>query len=185
MNYREAYGIHASNGILFNHESPLRGETFVSRKITRAVAAIVAGKQEKLFLGNLDAKRDWGHARDYVEGMWRIVQHDEPDDFVLGTGETHSVREFCELAFGHAGFDLEWSGTGTGEVGRDRKSKRALIEVDERYFRPTEVELLLSDPSKAREKLGWTHTITFPELVQDMVESDMALLGLAKSKASA
>lgn len=185
VNYREAYGIHASNGILFNHESPLRGETFVSRKITRAVAAIVAGKQEKLFLGNLDAKRDWGHARDYVEGMWRIVQHDEPDDFVLGTGETHSVREFCELAFGHAGFDLEWSGTGTGEVGRDRKSKRALIEVDERYFRPTEVELLLSDPSKAREKLGWTHTITFPELVQDMVESDMALLGLAKSKASA
>ncbi|MEZ6001546.1 GDP-mannose 4,6-dehydratase [Hyphomonas sp.] len=185
VNYREAYGIHASNGILFNHESPMRGETFVSRKITRAVAAIAAGKQEMLFLGNLDAKRDWGHARDYVEGMWRIVQQDEADDFVLGTGETHSVREFCELAFAHAGFDIEWSGSGTDEIGQDRKTKRVLIEVDERYFRPTEVDLLLSDPTKAREKLGWTHTITFPELVQDMVEADMALFGAAKKRITA
>ncbi|HMF68871.1 MAG TPA: GDP-mannose 4,6-dehydratase [Phyllobacterium sp.] len=173
VNYREAYGFHASNGILFNHESPMRGETFVTRKITRAVAAIERGFQDKLRLGNLDAKRDWGHARDYVEGMWRIVQHETPDDFVLATGETHTVREFVEKAFGKVGKEIEWNGTGVDEVGYDRKSGKELIEIDPRYFRPTEVELLLGDPSKARKALGWTHTISFDELVAEMVESDM------------
>jgi len=176
VNYREAYGIHASNGILFNHESPMRGETFVTRKITRAVAAIHLGFQEILYLGNLDAKRDWGHARDYVEGMWRIVQHDKPDDFVLGTGEMHSVREFVELAFAKVGTIIKWSGKGVDEVGKSAETGKILVRVDERYFRPTEVELLLSDPSKAKNVLGWSHTTSFQELVDDMIESDLKVV---------
>ncbi|WP_245280493.1 GDP-mannose 4,6-dehydratase [Chelatococcus sambhunathii] len=174
VNYREAYGMHASNGILFNHESPIRGETFVTRKITRAVAAIECGLQEALYLGNLDAKRDWGHARDYVEGMWRIVQQDTPDDYVLATGETHSVREFVELAFAEVGRTIAWRGEGVDEVGIDEASGKTLVRIDPRYFRPTEVDLLLGDPSKAREKLGWQHRISFRELVKEMVESDLA-----------
>ncbi|WP_448192678.1 GDP-mannose 4,6-dehydratase [Azospirillum sp. sgz301742] len=176
VNYREAYGVHASNGILFNHESPIRGETFVTRKITRAVAAIQLGRQEKLFLGNLDAKRDWGHARDYVEGMWRILQQDEPDDYVLATGETHSVREFVGLAFGHIGRTIEWVGEGVGEKGVDMRTGQTLVEIDPRYFRPTEVDLLLGDPSKARTKLGWEHRTPFPELVREMMESDLQIV---------
>jgi GDPmannose 4,6-dehydratase len=175
VNYREAYGIHASNGILFNHESPVRGETFVTRKITRAVAAIVHGQQDRLYIGNLDAKRDWGHARDYVEGMWRIVQQDVPDDFVLATGETHSVREFVERAFAHVGVVITWSGSGVEEKGYDAAG-RLLIEVDSRYFRPTEVELLLGDPGKARQKLGWVHQTNFTELVREMMASDLDLV---------
>jgi GDPmannose 4,6-dehydratase len=173
VNYREAYGIHASNGILFNHESPLRGETFVTRKITRAVAAIEMGLQQRLYLGNLDAKRDWGHARDYAEGMWRIVQHPEPDDFVLATGEAHSVREFVELAFSHVGRRIEWSGAGTAERGIDARTGKVLIEVDPRYFRPTEVEFLLGDATKARRALGWRHRTSFPALVREMVDADL------------
>jgi len=173
VNYREAYGMHASNGILFNHEGPTRGETFVTRKITRAVAAIQAGLQNTLYLGNLDAKRDWGHARDYVEGMWRILQQDQPDDYVLATGETHSIREFVELAFGCVGRTIEWRGHGVEEQGIDAKTGDALIKVDPRYFRPTEVDLLLGDPSKAHAKLGWKHTTSFPELVREMVASDL------------
>ncbi|OYD80913.1 GDP-mannose 4,6-dehydratase [Azospirillum brasilense] len=174
VNYREAYGMHASNGILFNHEGPTRGETFVTRKITRAVAAIQLGLQERLYLGNLDARRDWGHARDYVEGMWRIVQQEQPDDYVLATGETHSIREFVELAFGHVGRRIVWRGTGVDEKGVDADSGEVLIEVDPRYFRPTEVDLLLGDPSKARARLDWTHTTSFPDLVREMMESDLA-----------
>jgi GDPmannose 4,6-dehydratase len=173
VNYREAYGIHASNGILFNHESPLRGETFVTRKITRAVAGIHLGVQKSLFIGNLDARRDWGHARDYVEGMWRIVQQPEPGDFVLATGETHSVREFVELAFSHVERKIEWRGKGVDETGIDCATGDTLIRIDARYFRPTEVDLLLGDASKAKRVLGWTHTITFPELVAEMVASDL------------
>ena len=173
VNYREAYGYHASNGILFNHESPLRGETFVTRKITRAVAAIELGLQERLYLGNLDAKRDWGHARDYVEGMWRILQQDQPDDYVLATGETHTVREFVELAFACVGREIVWRGEGVDEVGVERRSGQQLVRVDPRYFRPTEVDLLLGDPSKAREKLGWRHRTGFAELVREMVEADL------------
>jgi GDPmannose 4,6-dehydratase len=173
VNYREAYGMHASNGILFNHESPIRGETFVTRKITRAVAAIELGLQATLFLGNLSAKRDWGHARDYVEGMWRIVQRDEPDDFVLATGEAHSVREFVEKAFACVGRSIVWKGTGADEKGLDQKSGHVLIEVDPRYFRPTEVEALIGDPRKAHNLLGWRHRVTFDELVQDMVKADL------------
>jgi GDPmannose 4,6-dehydratase len=173
VNYREAYGFHASNGILFNHESPMRGETFVTRKITRAVAAIERGLQDKLRLGNLEAKRDWGHARDYVDGMWRILQQETPDDYVLATGETHTVREFVEKAFGTVGKEIEWTGTGVDEIGYDRKSGKELIEIDPRYFRPTEVELLLGDPQKARDKLGWSHTVSFEALVTEMVESDL------------
>ena len=176
VNYREAYGMHASNGILFNHESPIRGETFVTRKITRAVAAIEKGLQETLYLGNLDAKRDWGHARDYVEGMWRIVQQDEPEDFVLATGETHEVREFVELAFAEVGKKISWQGEGADEIGRDYDNGRVLVRIDPRYFRPTEVDLLLGDPSKARTKLGWKHTTPFPQLVSEMVTSDLALI---------
>lgn len=176
VNYREAYGIHASNGILFNHEGPTRGETFVTRKITRAVAGINGGLQNTLYLGNLDAKRDWGHARDYVEGMWRIVQHDTPDDWVLATGETHSVREFVELAFAEVGKQIEWKGQGVDEVGVDTKSGDVLVRIDARYFRPTEVDLLIGDPTKAREQLGWKHTTTFPDLVKEMVRSDLALI---------
>ena len=174
VNYREAYGIHASNGILFNHESPMRGETFVTRKITRAVAAIALGLQQTLFLGNLNAKRDWGHARDYVEGMWRIVQQPEPDDYVLATGETHSVREFVEKAFAQVNKSIEWAGAGLEEKGVDAASGRVLVEVDPRYFRPTEVELLVGDASKARSKLGWRHKISFDELVAEMVAADLA-----------
>jgi len=157
VNYREAYGIHASNGILFNHESPIRGETFVTRKITRAVAAIECGLQEALYLGNLDAKRDWGHARDYVEGMWRILQQDKPDDYVLATGETHSVREFVELAFAEVGRTIIWQGQGVDEVGIDKASGKTLVRIDPRYFRPTEVDLLLGDPPRpARSSAGGT-----------------------------
>ncbi len=176
VNYREAYGMHASNGILFNHESPMRGETFVTRKITRAVARISKGRQQKLFLGNLDSKRDWGHARDYVEGMWMMMQQAEADDYVLGTGEMHSVREFVEKAFALVNTDIEWRGEGVSEVGVNRKTGDVLIEVDPRYFRPTEVDLLLADPTKAREKLGWSYKISFEELVREMVEADLAEL---------
>ena len=173
MNYREAYGIHASNGILFNHESPIRGETFVTRKITRAAAAIHHGVQKTLYIGNLDARRDWGHARDYVEGMWRIVQQPEPDDYVLATGETHSVRELVELAFAEVGRRIEWSGEGLDEIGVDARSGEILVRIDPRYFRPTEVDLLLGDASKAHRVLGWKHTVTFPEVISEMVSSDL------------
>jgi GDPmannose 4,6-dehydratase len=172
VNYREAYGMHASNGILFNHESPIRGETFVTRKITRAVAAIEHGLQDCLYLGNLDAKRDWGHARDYVEGMWRILQQDGPDDYVLATGETHTVREFVELAFHHIGRPIAWRGSGDSEQGCCRRSGRVLVAVDSSYKRPTEVDLLLGNPAKAMSKLGWRHRTTFPELVAEMMEAD-------------
>ncbi len=172
VNYREAYGFHASNGILFNHEGPTRGETFVTRKITRAVAAVKLGLQSELHLGNLDAVRDWGHARDYVEGMWRIVCHDKPDDFVLATGESHSVREFVELAFTHIGRTIAWSGEGVDEQGKDAESGEVLVRIDPRYFRPTEVDNLRGDPSKAKEVLGWEHRTSFSELVREMVEAD-------------
>lgn len=174
VNYREAYGIHASNGILFNHEGPTRGETFVTRKITRAVAAIHHGLQDRVYLGNLDARRDWGHARDYVEGMWRIVNHDRPDDYVLATGECRSVREFAARAFGEIGVDIVWSGAGVHEKGRDAKTGAVRVEVDSRYFRPTEVDLLVGDATKAREVLGWRHRTTFETLVADMVRADLA-----------
>ena len=174
VNYREAYGMHASNGILFNHESPIRGETFVTRKITRAVASIDCGLQQKLFLGNLDAMRDWGDARDFVEGMWLILQQDQPDDYVLATGEAHSVREFVEKAFAHIGRTIVWRGSGVEEKGLDRATGETLVEVDPRYFRPTEVDFLLGDPSKARAKLGWRHRTNFDMLVSDMVKADMA-----------
>ena len=173
VNYREAYGLHASNGILFNHESPLRGETFVTRKITRAAAAIHHGLQEKLYLGNLDAKRDWGHARDYVEGMWRILQQDEGDDYVLATGETHSVREFVERAFAATDVTIAWEGTGVDEVGRDSRTGEVRVAIDPRYFRPTEVDLLIGNPTKAKEKLGWVHSTPFIQLVNDMVKADL------------
>src|ERR1700722_2104904 len=173
VNYREAYCMHASNGILFNHESPMRGETFVTRKITRGVSAIHYGFQEKLYMGNLDAKRDWGHARDYVEGMWRIVQQDEPDDYVLATGEAHSVREFVEKAFACVGRSIVWKGEGADEKGLDQNSGKVLIEVDPRYFRPTEVEALIGDPRKAHNVLGWRHRVSFDELVRDMVKADL------------
>jgi GDPmannose 4,6-dehydratase len=174
VNYREAYGIFGSNGILFNHEGPTRGETFVTRKITRAVAEIVTGQTDCLYLGNLDAKRDWGFAKDYVEGMWMILQHDKPDDFVLATGETHSVREFVERAFAAAGITIAWSGSEEKEIGTDTKSGKVLVRVDPRYYRPTEVDLLLGDPAKAKRVLGWEPKVTFPELVTMMVESDLA-----------
>ena len=173
VNYREAYGMHASNGILFNHEGPMRGETFVTRKITRAVAAIEYGFQEQLYLGNLDAQRDWGHARDFVEGMWLILQHREPDDYVLATGESHSVREFVELAFRQVGRAIEWRGKGKDEVGLDSKTGQELVRIDPRYFRPIEVDLLLGDPRKAHQQLGWRHKTTFPQLVEEMVKSDL------------
>jgi GDPmannose 4,6-dehydratase len=176
VNYREAYGMHASNGILFNHESPIRGETFVTRKITRAVAAIKLGFQDKLYIGNLDAQRDWGHARDYVEGMWRIVQQDEPDDFVLATGETRKVREFVEAAFAEAEIAIDWRGEGAAEQGLDRASGKVLVEVDPTYFRPTEVDLLIGDPTKAREKLGWSASVRFDQLVAEMVRSDLVVM---------
>jgi GDPmannose 4,6-dehydratase len=176
VNYREAYGIHASNGILFNHESPLRGETFVTRKITRAVAAIHLGLQDKLFIGNLDARRDWGHARDYVEGMWRIVQQDEPGDFVLGTGHSTSVRDFIDAAFAAVQRKIEWDGSGLAEIGRDADTGVELVAVDPKYFRPTEVDHLLADPTKARTQLGWTPKVTLAEMVEEMVTSDLKVV---------
>lgn len=178
VNYREAYNMHASNGILFNHESPIRGETFVTRKITRAVAGIHLGVQKTLYIGNLDAKRDWGHARDYVEGMWRILQQEAPGDYVLATGEMHSVREFIELAFAGVGRKIVWKGSGMDEIGVDYGSGDAVVRIDRRYFRPTEVDVLLGDPSKAHKLLGWKHTVTFPDLVNEMISSD--LLAIAK-----
>ena len=183
VNYREAYGIHASNGILFNHESPLRGETFVTRKITRAVAAIHKSMQETLYLGNLDAKRDWGHAKDYVEGMWRILQQDVADDYVLATGEAHSVREFVEIAFAEVGYSIGWEGSGKEEIGRDARSGRVLVRIDPRYFRPTEVDFLLGDPKKAKEKLGWQARTPFRDLVAEMVSSDIELVGKERWRA--
>ena len=173
VNYREAYGLHASNGILFNHESPLRGETFVSRKITRSAARIETGLEDTLYLGNLAARRDWGHARDYVEGMHLILQADEPDDFVLATGETRSVREFVELAFAEVGRIIEWRGTGVDETGVDKTSGKIIVRVDPTYFRPTEVDELIGDASKARDKLGWKPKITFAQLVREMVAGDL------------
>jgi GDPmannose 4,6-dehydratase len=173
INYREAYGMHASNGILFNHEGPTRGETFVTRKITRAVAAIERGLQDRLYLGNLDAKRDWGHARDFVEGMWLMLQQAVPDDYVLATGETHSVREFVAKAFAHVGRRIEWQGSGRDEKGLEAGTGRALVEIDPRYFRPTEVDILCGDASKARAKLGWSHKVSFDALVREMVDSDL------------
>jgi GDPmannose 4,6-dehydratase len=177
VNYREAYGLHASNGILFNHEGPTRGETFVSRKITRAVAAIEHKLQDKLFLGNLDARRDWGHARDFVEGMWLVLQQPEADDYILATGESHSVREFVESAFGIVGKSITWQGSGRDEKGIDSSSGRVLVEVDPRYFRPTEVDLLIGDAAKARTKLGWHPKTSFQQLVTEMVKADLALIG--------
>jgi GDPmannose 4,6-dehydratase len=185
VNYREAYGLHASNGILFNHEGPTRGETFVTRKISRAVAAIKLGRQQTLFLGNLDARRDWGHARDYVGGMWRILQHPEPDDYVLATGEAHSVREFVEKAFTQIGIRINWEGVGVDEKGVDAGSGRILVRVDPRYFRPTEVDLLIGDASKARSKLGWQHKVSFEQLVAEMVASDLKSLAEERSGALA
>jgi GDPmannose 4,6-dehydratase len=177
VNYREAYAIHASNGILFNHESPIRGETFVTRKITRAVAAIHHGLQDRLHLGNLDAKRDWGHAREYVRCMWLMLQQPEPDDYVVATGETHSVRSFVERAFREIGTDIEWKGHGIEEQGIDASNGRVLVEVDPRYFRPTEVEILVGDATKAREKLGWRHETKFNDLVTEMVCEDLKSIG--------
>ena len=176
VNYREAYGMHASNGILFNHEGPLRGETFVTRKITRAVAAIELGLQTELFLGNLDALRDWGHARDYVEGMWLMLQQAEADDYVLATGKMHSVREFVELAFAKVGRKIEWRGSGVDEIGYEAGTDIARVKVDPRYFRPTEVEQLLGDPTKAEKKLGWKAKVDLKELVAEMVSSDIKVV---------
>ena len=176
VNYREAYGIHASNGILFNHESPLRGETFVTRKITRAAAAIKLGRQEKLWLGNLDARRDWGHARDYVRGMWLMMQQDQPDDYVLATGETTPVRTFVEWAFDDVGIAIRWEGAGVDEKGYDAQTGRCLVEVDARYFRPTEVDLLIGDPAKARQKLGWSHECSPRDLAREMVREDLLVM---------
>jgi len=175
VNYREAYDLFAVNGILFNHESPRRGETFVSRKITRAVGRIAHGKQDRLYLGNLDAQRDWGYAKDYVEAMWLMLQHDQPDDFVIATGETHTVREFCERAFARAGMELEWRGSGLEEEGVDRRSGKTVVAIDPRYLRPTEVEILLGDASKAKAALGWSPRTSFSGLVDLMVDADMRL----------
>jgi GDPmannose 4,6-dehydratase len=172
VNYREAYGIFACNGILFNHESPTRGETFVTRKITMAATKIKNGLQEKLYLGNLDAKRDWGFAKDYVEAMWLILQQENPDDYVIATGETHSVREFTELAFKEVGIEILWEGKGTEEVGIDSSTGKILVEIDPRYYRPTEVDILIGDPSKAKEKLGWKPKVKLEELVKIMIKAD-------------
>jgi len=174
VNYREAYNIYAVNGILFNHESPRRGETFVTRKITRAAARIAEGLQKKLFLGNLNAQRDWGHAKDYVKGMWLMMQQEKPEDFVLATGETHTVRKMCDLAFKHAGIELAWEGEGVNEKGINSATGEVLVEVDPQYFRPTEVELLIGDPTKAREELSWKNEYDFEALVKEMVEYDLA-----------
>lgn len=176
VNYREAYGMHASNGILFNHESPLRGETFVTRKITRAAAAISLGRQERLYLGNLDAKRDWGHARDYVRGMWMMLQQDKADDYVLATGETTPVRTFVDWAFADAGIAIEWRGAGVDERGFDIATGKCVVAVDPRYFRPTEVDLLIGDPTKAKTKLGWTHQVAVRDLAREMVAADLIVM---------
>lgn len=176
VNYREAYGLHASNGILFNHEGPLRGETFVTRKITRAVAAISLGLQQRLYIGNLDAKRDWGHARDFVRGMWLMLQQAEPDDYVLASGESHSVREFVELAFAGIGRQIVWKGTGEDEVGIDAATGDHLVRVDQRYLRSTEIDELVGDATKARDALGWRPEISFKSLVSEMLTSDLELL---------
>jgi GDPmannose 4,6-dehydratase len=175
VNYREAYGLYAVNGILFNHESPRRGETFVSRKITRAVGRIKAGLQDRLYLGNLDARRDWGYAKDYVDAMWRMLQQDEPEDYVIATGETHTVREMCARAFARAGMTLQWRGTGFDEAGVDAATGETRVSIDPRYLRPTEVDLLLGDPSKAKAKLGWVPSTSFHELVDLMVDADLQL----------
>ena len=175
VNYREAYGIYACNGILFNHESPIRGETFVTRKITRGLARIKAGLQDCLYLGNLDARRDWGHAKDYVRAQWLILQQPDPDDYVVATGQQYTVREFLSRAGEVLGFAIEWQGEGTDEIGVDAKSGKTLVRIDPRYFRPTEVETLLGDPTKAREKLGWEPTIGFDELVRGMAEADLEI----------
>jgi len=180
VNYREAYGMHASNGVLFNHESPRRGPTFVTRKITRAVARIKAGKQDVMYLGNLNAQRDWGHAKDYIRAMWMMLQREKPEDFVIGTGETHSVREFCERAFEVVGITVTWKGEGIDEVGLDAKTGKELVKVDPRYFRPTEVEFLLAEPAKAKKVLGWTPEYTFAQLVKEMVEKDIEFLAQGK-----
>ncbi|HIO67917.1 MAG TPA: GDP-mannose 4,6-dehydratase [Flavobacteriales bacterium] len=174
-NYREAYGMFASNGILFNHESPVRGETFVTRKITRAAARIKLGLQKQMYLGNLDARRDWGHARDYVEGMWRILQHDVPDDFVLATGVTHSVRDFVNMAFGEVDIKVRWEGEGVEEKGYNDESGEVLVEIDKRYFRPTEVEMLIGDASKAEKELGWKAQCSLQEMVSEMMNADLDL----------
>lgn len=174
VNYREAYGMFASNGILFNHESPRRGETFVTRKVTRAVARISLGMQDCLYLGNLDAQRDWGHARDYVEGMWRIVQHDTPDDWVLATGRMETVRRFCELAFGAAGIGMAWEGADADEIGRRTDTGDVVVRIDPAYYRPTEVELLLGNPDKARRELGWSASTDLETMAREMVEADLA-----------
>jgi GDPmannose 4,6-dehydratase len=176
VNYREAYGLHASNGILFNHESPIRGETFVTRKISRAVAAIKLGREQKLFLGNLDAERDWGHAEDYVRGMWLMLQQDKPDDYVLATGHGTSVRRFVEMAFAEAGITLAWDGDGLGETATNTATGDIVVEIDPRYFRPTEVDRLIGNPAKAREKLGWTHSRSVQDLVREMVREDLRAL---------
>lgn len=182
VNYREAYDMFAVNGILFNHESPVRGETFVTRKITRAAVRIAAGLQEKTFLGNLEAKRDWGHAKDYIEGMYLMLQQEKPEDFVLATGQTHSVREFCERAFDHAGIPLEWIGNGINEKGINRLTGDTVIEIDPRYFRPTEVDLLIGDATKAHEKLGWQPKYTFDALIQEMVQQDQLKIKKVRGK---
>jgi GDPmannose 4,6-dehydratase len=192
VNYREGYGMFACNGILFNHESPRRGETFVTRKITRAVAAILAGRQERLYLGNLEARRDWGFAPEYVECQWLMLQQERPDDYVIGTGESRTVREFVEVAFAYAGIEIEWNGAGTERKGVVRsvrgplasvfKPGRVLVEIDPRYFRPTEVDYLLADPSKAKKELGWEPKITFTELIKIMVDADMEIAGLTPPK---
>ena len=173
INYREAYNVFACNGILFNHESPVRGETFVTRKITRAVARISLGTQEKLYLGNLNAKRDWGHASDFVDGMWRMLQHEIPEDFVLATGISTTIREFTERAFAVVGISLEWSGSGVDEIGRDVKNGKALVSVDPAYFRPTEVDILIGDASKAKDKLGWKPTCDLQQMIEEMIKSDL------------
>ncbi|MES2751410.1 MAG: GDP-mannose 4,6-dehydratase [Pseudomonadota bacterium] len=182
VNYREAYGMHASNGILFNHESPIRGETFVTRKITRAIARIEAGLEKTLYLGNLDAKRDWGHARDYVEGMWKILQLDAPDDYVLATGESRSVREFVETALSEVGRQIEWRGEGIDEIGVDSASGAILVRIDPAYFRPTEVDMLVGDATKAHRKLDWRPKTSFAQLVKEMVASDLALVKQASPR---
>ncbi|RLD37730.1 MAG: GDP-mannose 4,6-dehydratase [Bacteroidetes bacterium] len=173
VNYREAYGIYACNGILFNHESPIRGETFVTRKITRALARIKLDLQDCLYIGNLDAKRDWGHAKDFVEAQWLILQQEKPDDYIIATGEHHSVREFVEIVANELGIDICWEGNGIEERGINRQTEKIIVKVDPRYFRPTEVDSLLGDASKAREKLGWSHRISFQELVSEMVKADL------------
>ena len=176
INYREAYGVYACNGILFNHESPIRGETFVTRKITRAMARIKLGLQERLYLGNMDAKRDWGHARDYVQMQWLMLQQEQPEDFVIATGKQHSVRDFVDQAARELDMQIRWEGTGIDEVGIDETTGKTIVSVDKRYFRPTEVETLLGDPANARNKLGWEPTTTFAEMVKEMVETDLRIV---------